>query len=586
MSLAIFFDWCRCSGTLKFVGHDTPEYAYALLCQVPSLGPEYAAPRRAFLQISSPNGQVFSNLTIGPITYNQFGYESAFQPATYDWNSPPRRPYLQPYQPQRPDGAGPAQPSASYPPYPLYVPAYEFQYEPSRPSRPHLTFDHTFQSRDHPPSFYRRTPTAEPRAYSPRTLGLQNEGYRISKRYARTPEPTTSRHRTMPVTSGSTNPQLVRTSTLRAPKMPRANNQLQPFSQYSHQRSNLRLVGDLAGMASNWTAEEKKEKRRLVEFERKQDGSTLTVTHKAVTIEDRAEDGICVNCIWWEENDEMFITSVDSLHLLELLVGNRFPVEEKNRIRRNLEGFKPRTITREDKNKKHLDKNDEETSNDAFFNVIMGFADPKPRNIEKDIKVFPWKLLPEMLKKILSKYVSCFMAGLHLPMLTLKFQSASYSSVRGKSASSRASEDDLDESPPDSDSSPERLGQPNDGRSNTTSRRSTPAAPRNRPLLRVQTSSPASSSSRLAPTSSYVSSEPVPTSSYVPSEPSPQARSFSSWEIEPQHQSPWLDQQTSFESSDVLGTPEVVSGAAESPRADTSHGDALRDYEHESSWHF
>lgn len=193
--------------------------------------------------------------------------------------------------------------------------------------------------------------------------------------------------------------------------MPRANNQLQPFSQYSYRRSDLRLVGDLAGMANNWTAEEKKEKRRLVEFERKQDGSVLTVTHKPVTVEDRAEDGICVNCIRWEETDEMFITSVDSLHLLELLVGNRFPVEEKNRIRRNLEGFKPRTILREDKNKKHINKEDEEMRNDAFFNVIMGFADPKPRNIEKDIKVFPWKLLPEMLKKILSKFVGYFITG-------------------------------------------------------------------------------------------------------------------------------------------------------------------------------
>jgi hypothetical protein len=36
----------------------------------------------------------------------------------------------------------------------------------------------------------------------------------------------------------------------------------------------------------------------------------------------------------------------------------------------------------------------------------MGFPAPKPRNIEKDVKVFPWKILSHALKKIIGKYVS------------------------------------------------------------------------------------------------------------------------------------------------------------------------------------
>lgn len=36
----------------------------------------------------------------------------------------------------------------------------------------------------------------------------------------------------------------------------------------------------------------------------------------------------------------------------------------------------------------------------------MDFPDPKPRNIEKDLKVFEWNLLGQALEKILSKYVS------------------------------------------------------------------------------------------------------------------------------------------------------------------------------------
>jgi len=38
--------------------------------------------------------------------------------------------------------------------------------------------------------------------------------------------------------------------------------------------------------------------------------------------------------------------------------------------------------------------------------LIMGFPNPKPRNIEKDVKVFPWEILSSALKKIIGKYVS------------------------------------------------------------------------------------------------------------------------------------------------------------------------------------
>jgi hypothetical protein len=81
---------------------------------------------------------------------------------------------------------------------------------------------------------------------------------------------------------------------------------------------------------------------------------------------------------------------------LEQLVNVRFTVEEKNRIRRNLEGFRPLTVS-----KAKADSED-------FFKIIMGFPNPKPRNIEKDVKVFPWKILSHALKKIISKYVRSF----------------------------------------------------------------------------------------------------------------------------------------------------------------------------------
>jgi hypothetical protein len=84
---------------------------------------------------------------------------------------------------------------------------------------------------------------------------------------------------------------------------------------------------------------------------------------------------------------------VDTIYLLEQLVAARFTVEEKNRIRRNLEGFRPLTVSKA------------KPDSEEFFKLIMGFPSPKPRNIEKDVKVFPWKILVHALKKIIGKYV-------------------------------------------------------------------------------------------------------------------------------------------------------------------------------------
>ena len=148
-------------------------------------------------------------------------------------------------------------------------------------------------------------------------------------------------------------------------------------------------------MTQNWTSEEREARRRLVEFNRVQSGSIVTTSFKPVSPDDRTSNNACVSCIYWEERDEYFVTSVDTIALLEALVAVRFTVEEKNRIRRNLEGFKPLTVS----------KLKEDT--DSFFKLIMSFPNPKPRNIEKDVKVFPWSILEPSLKKIFGKYVSC-----------------------------------------------------------------------------------------------------------------------------------------------------------------------------------
>ncbi|KAF2239802.1 hypothetical protein EV356DRAFT_438513, partial [Viridothelium virens] len=160
----------------------------------------------------------------------------------------------------------------------------------------------------------------------------------------------------------------------------------------SNSKAVLKIEGDLDKMSDDWTEEEWEASRRLVQFTRKQNGSVIHTSFQPVTLEERAANSICISCIWWEEKQECFVTSVDTIYLLESLVGVRFTVEEKNRIRRNLEGFRPATVSKA--------KQDSE----EFFKIIMGFPNPKPRNIEKDVKVFPWRILAHALKKIIGKY--------------------------------------------------------------------------------------------------------------------------------------------------------------------------------------
>lgn len=208
------------------------------------------------------------------------------------------------------------------------------------------------------------------------------------------------------------NPLLVRTSTIQQSLAGSSgSSHAQSFNPYAMYPSKavLKLNGDLDKMAEGWTKEERVSQRRLVQFTRRQEGNTIYADFRPVAPADRLPNSICISCINWEGKDECYVTSVDTIYLLECLVGVRFTVEEKNRIRRNLEGFRPLTVSKT------------KPDSEDFFKVIMGFPNPKPRNIEKDVKVFPWRILAHALKKIIGKY------------------SASYSSTAGALPSSLGS---------------------------------------------------------------------------------------------------------------------------------------------------
>ncbi|KAK3943418.1 hypothetical protein QBC46DRAFT_361931 [Diplogelasinospora grovesii] len=191
-------------------------------------------------------------------------------------------------------------------------------------------------------------------------------------------------------------PQLIRTSTLsslRGGPAVGGSGYNNPYGIFPT-KATPEISGYLDQMAEKWTQEEWDNRRRIVVFKKSQQGSYIQASFRAVPLAERPPNSICISCIYWAEKEECCVTSVDTIHLLEHLVvaPARFTVEEKNRIRRNLKVFHPLTVS----------KGKSETED--FFKVIMAFGNPKPRNIEKAVKVFRWKDLGPALKKIISQY--------------------------------------------------------------------------------------------------------------------------------------------------------------------------------------
>jgi hypothetical protein len=225
---------------------------------------------------------------------------------------------------------------------------------------------------------------------------MMNEPQRIkteeydSKDNLKEPKPAIGAFRHPSAIPGEGQPPLLRTS--QVPSGSAANpTKRQESAKQIMSKAILKVEGDLNAMAVGWTPDEWAAKRRLVQFWRHQEGNVIQATFKPIKASDYKTDAIVISCIFREDNNECFVTSVDAIYLLEAMIGSRFSVEEKNRIRRNLEGFKPITVTKS------------KADSEAFFKLIMGFPSPKPRNIEKDVKAFPWKILGLALRKIIGK---------------------------------------------------------------------------------------------------------------------------------------------------------------------------------------
>ncbi|CAO1613551.1 unnamed protein product [Parajaminaea phylloscopi] len=173
-----------------------------------------------------------------------------------------------------------------------------------------------------------------------------------------------------------------------------------------NQPATVSFSTELSEFAYNWTQEDYNRGRKLIQFWRRQEDTKIFVMSEAIPPQRYVPGTITISCIWRPEKQEHCVTSVDTIFLLESIVNTRFSIEEKNRIRRNLEGFRPVTISKS------------RPESEEFFKTIMNFGAPKPRNIEKDVKIFSWKVLQDAIKKIVSKYSAVVEPGVPSDSLT------------------------------------------------------------------------------------------------------------------------------------------------------------------------
>ena len=179
---------------------------------------------------------------------------------------------------------------------------------------------------------------------------------------------------------------------------------------------NFRTKPEMFGDYRTWSLEERQHSRPIVGFSKFSMRDTIYIRCFSVTPADYRSNMITISCVYCiprnvsensiekkKPNDsadrypqilgKCIFTSVDIIILLERIVDALFDVQEKNRIRRNLEGYHPVTI------KKEGDML-------PFFHQLMSYQEPKTRNIEKDIKVFKWKYISKAMKTIFTKYTA------------------------------------------------------------------------------------------------------------------------------------------------------------------------------------
>jgi hypothetical protein len=158
----------------------------------------------------------------------------------------------------------------------------------------------------------------------------------------------------------------------------------------------VRYVKPLESFVEGWTVAERDAGRRLVQFSiQPGQDDRRTVLCRTVLPTSRIPPASIlsvVSCITGPDG-EHFITSVDLLRLAALLFGTQPGVDEKNRLRRHLERYHPRTIGRL-------------KDGSGIYQRIAMYDEPSPLTINKDVKIFHWSRLEDALDAIMAKHVA------------------------------------------------------------------------------------------------------------------------------------------------------------------------------------
>ena len=175
---------------------------------------------------------------------------------------------------------------------------------------------------------------------------------------------------------------------------PQLSTPFEPCSGHLKRQTAFETDGDVGKIAIDWAPEEREMGRRLVHVTHVWRDSVIAATFDPVRPGEGAPDSTCVSCISWARKGGCYVTSFDVIRLSEALLSASFAVDEKKRIRRNLEQFGAVTVS------------EVKEDSEDFFRLIMSFPVPRPRNTERDLKVFPWSKLAEALAKIIGRYES------------------------------------------------------------------------------------------------------------------------------------------------------------------------------------
>jgi hypothetical protein len=208
-----------------------------------------------------------------------------------------------------------------------------------------------------------------------------------------------------------------------------------PYRGAGYGKINFLHKPDQLGDTNQWTYQERQDNRRIVGFSKTTRADVIQLDCFPVPSHEYKDGMTTISCIRWIPSPpgeiqhkyagKCVFTSVDIILLIEKLVGYGFQVQEKNRIRRNLEGFHPETVKKEG-------------TTHRFFNQVMSYAQPKTRNIEKDIKVFLWSDITKSLRKIVQKYHNKGRIPLGRPISEPSIPSAPFAALSSQPSSSES----------------------------------------------------------------------------------------------------------------------------------------------------